>query len=55
MKSSGDGWHSDYSYKLLPANATMLLGIEIPREGGDTLFADAEAALYDLPEKRKAC
>lgn len=54
MKYSGDGWHSDYSYKLLPANATMLHGIEIPQEGGDTLFADAEAAFSDLSKNRKS-
>jgi taurine dioxygenase len=53
MKYSGDGWHSDYSYKLVPASATMLLGIDIPDEGGDTLFADAQAAFEDLPEKMK--
>lgn len=53
MKYSGDGWHSDYSYKLVPASATMLLGIDIPDEGGDTLFADAEAAFADLPEQTK--
>lgn len=53
MKYSGDGWHSDYSYKLIPSNATMLHGIEIPDSGGDTLFADAEAAFQDLPNARK--
>jgi taurine dioxygenase len=53
MKYSGDGWHSDYSYKLVPANATMLLAIDVPDEGGDTLFADAEAAFADLPEPTK--
>ncbi|MFF7199190.1 TauD/TfdA dioxygenase family protein [Streptomyces sp. NPDC008079] len=54
MKYSGQGWHSDYSYKLVPGNATMLHGIEIPQEGGDTLFADGEAAFASLPEERKA-
>lgn len=53
MKYSGDGWHSDYSYKLVPSNATMLHGIQIPEAGGDTLFADAEAAFNDLAESRK--
>jgi taurine dioxygenase len=54
MKYSGHGWHSDYSYKLEPGGATMLHGIEIPAAGGDTLFADAEAAFAVLPDERKA-
>lgn len=54
MKTSGQGWHSDYSYKLVPGSATMLHGREIPSQGGDTLFADAEAAFAALPEDRKA-
>lgn len=54
MKYSGDGWHSDYSYKLVPANATMLHGLQIPESGGDTLFADAQSAFEDLSEARKA-
>ncbi|MFH9427063.1 MULTISPECIES: TauD/TfdA dioxygenase family protein [unclassified Streptomyces] len=54
MKTSGQGWHSDYSYKLVPGSATMLHGLEIPESGGDTLFADAEAAFAALPEERKA-
>lgn len=53
MRYSGDGWHSDYSYKLVPGKATMLHGIQIPEDGGDTLFADAEAAFEELPEQRK--
>ncbi|MBN6207489.1 TauD/TfdA family dioxygenase [Ralstonia pickettii] len=54
MKYFGDGWHADSSYKAIPANATMLLGTEIPDEGGDTLFANVEAAFDDLPELMKA-
>jgi taurine dioxygenase len=54
MKYFGDGWHSDSSYKAIPANATMLYGTEIPNEGGDTLFSDVEAAFHDLPDSEKS-
>ncbi|MGY4307884.1 taurine dioxygenase [Bradyrhizobium sp. USDA 4369] len=54
LKTLGSGWHSDYSYKAIPAAATLLLGVEVPSHGGDTLFADATAAFADLPETRKA-
>lgn len=53
MKYFGDGWHADSSYKAIPANATMLLGTQIPEGGGDTLFANVEAAFEDLPESTK--
>jgi taurine dioxygenase len=39
-------WHSDLSFQKRPALATILYGIEVPRTGGDTLYADMYAA-YD--------
>jgi taurine dioxygenase len=39
-------WHSDLSFQKRPALATILYGIEVPRAGGDTLYADMYAA-YD--------
>ena len=37
-------WHSDLSFQKRPALATILYGIEVPRHGGDTLYADMYAA-----------
>src|SRR5580765_4639892 len=42
-------FHSDQCYKERPAAGTMLYGIEIPAEGGNTLFANAYKAYEALP------
>jgi taurine dioxygenase len=39
-------WHSDLSFQTRPASATILYGLDVPRAGGDTLYADMYAA-YD--------
>ncbi len=39
-------WHSDSSFKPIPALASLLSGREIPPTGGETEFADLRAA-YD--------
>jgi taurine dioxygenase len=44
----GGGWHTDTSYTAEPPMATVLCAVEVPTEGGDTLFADATAAYSDL-------
>jgi taurine dioxygenase len=44
-------WHSDMTYIENPPPASLLLGIEIPDEGGDTHFANQYAALDALPRK----
>ncbi len=46
-------WHSDLSFQRRPALATILYGIEVPRRGGETLFADMVAAYEALPETMK--
>ena len=43
-------WHTDQSYTPKPVFGTILYGIDIPNEGGDTLFADLSAAYDTLPE-----
>ena len=42
-------WHSDMTYSETPPPASLLLGIEIPDQGGDTHFADQRATLAALP------
>jgi len=50
----GDGeaaWHTDMSYAPHPPDASMLYSLEIPQQGGDTLFCSMKAALAAMPRK----
>lgn len=47
-------WHQDMSYKDLPPKASLLYGIEVPAEGGDTAFYNMYAALETLPAALRA-
>ncbi len=53
LADAGTYFHTDYSYLEVPARCTMLYSIEVPRKGGDTLFADQYAAYDDLPAEFK--
>lgn len=53
LADAGTYFHTDYSYLEVPARCTMLYSIEVPKQGGDTLFADQYAAYDDLPEGMK--
>jgi len=46
-------WHTDQSYEADPASATLLHAIQVPRIGGETLFADMNSAYDDLPEEKR--
>src|SRR5215469_12404366 len=46
-------WHTDSSFKRLPALASLLYGRAIPSIGGHTEFADERAAYDALPEETK--
>ncbi|MEP6943356.1 MAG: TauD/TfdA family dioxygenase [Betaproteobacteria bacterium] len=46
LADAGTYFHTDYSYLQVPARATMLYSIEVPKVGGNTLFANQYAA-YD--------
>ena len=54
LADAGTYFHTDYSYLEVPARATMLYSIEVPKKGGDTLFANQYAAYDDLPSGAKA-
>jgi taurine dioxygenase len=46
-------FHTDQCHQEIPAKATMLYAIEIPSQGGNTLFANAYAAYETLAEEIK--
>ena len=46
-------WHTDSSFKSVPAHLSMLYGISVTREGGETQFADMRAAWDSLPDQWK--
>lgn len=45
-----ESWHTDWSFKASPPIGTCLLGITIPPQGGDTLFANQHLAYERMPE-----
>jgi taurine dioxygenase len=53
MKAIANHWHSDVTWREIPSLGSILLAREVPDIGGDTLFANMEAAYYDLPNEIK--
>jgi len=49
FNSGNEMWHSDSSFKRVPALASLLSGREVPPAGGNTEFASMRAAYADLP------
>jgi alpha-ketoglutarate-dependent 2,4-dichlorophenoxyacetate dioxygenase len=47
-------WHTDSSFKRIPAKCSLLSARELPGSGGETEFADLRAAWDALPAARKA-
>ncbi len=53
LADAGTYFHTDYSYLEVPARATMLYSLQVPKKGGDTLFANQYAAYDELPQDLK--
>jgi taurine dioxygenase len=47
-------FHTDQCYYEKPSRMTMLFALEIPKQGGNTLFLNAAAAFAALPKARQA-
>lgn len=50
----GIGWHCDQIYREQPAFSTILYGVEIPSEGGNTSICDLAQAYAKMPANLKA-
>jgi len=46
-------WHTDASFRAVPGALSMLYAHIIPKDGGDTQFADLRAAYDALPDSTK--
>ena len=46
-------WHTDNTFKQIPARCSLLSARELPDSGGNTQFADMRAAYAVLPEVRR--
>lgn len=54
LHSQGNAlWHTDNSFKHIPARCSLLSAREIPPTGGETEFADMRAAYDALPDTQK--
>ena len=47
-------WHSDVTFEECPPDATLLYSLEVPEEGGDTLFSSQYLAYEDLDKELKS-
>jgi len=47
-------WHSDVSWKIRPPSVVVLRLLEVPSAGGDTLWADMQAAFDNLDSEKQS-
>ncbi|MEH3107907.1 MAG: TauD/TfdA family dioxygenase [Sphingomonas fennica] len=51
---NGDYYHTDTSWRLVPAWGAVLRAVDLPPTGGDTIWVDANLAYEGLPDELKA-
>jgi taurine dioxygenase len=49
VRLPNDVWHSDVTWQHNPPRATLLYGVELPTQGGDTAWTSTTAAYRSLP------
>lgn len=54
LENGGAYWHSDITYQAVPPMGSILYGLTVPPEGGDTLYTDMHAAYEALDDETKA-
>lgn len=52
-KNIGGNWHTDHSYDIEPALGSILFAHEVPKSGGDTVFASMYSAYETLSDGLK--
>lgn len=54
LRDGGSVWHSDLSYMAEPSRGSLLYALDVPRDGGDTEWANMYLAWETIPESLKA-
>ncbi len=54
IEDAGRYWHTDVSYEAVPPMGSLLYGMEVPSEGGDTMFANQYRAYDNVPGDLKS-
>ncbi len=54
ISTFGGTWHSDFTFLEAPPSYTLLYALEVPPDGGDTIWADMEFAYATLSDGMKA-
>jgi taurine dioxygenase len=48
QRSANESWHADVTWRPSPPTATLLYAVELPRQGGDTIWTSSTAAYRSL-------